>query len=998
MAVPPRAVRWPALVTVALVVALSLVASTPGRARAQEGLLLYVPNQTTNNVSVFQTNADGTLSSVSTISVGNGPAQAVVRGDQAFAYVTNNTTGTVSVIDTRTQTVVQTISAGSGPRGLTLSPDGSRLYVANNGAGANSVTVYGVSTLNGQLTTLTTLTSGLTTPREVAVSPDGSRLYVVNQGANSVRVFDTATNTALTTINVGAQPTAIATNAAGTRAYVTNFNDKTVSVINTATNTVVATANTGNGPLKIVVSPDGSRFYVANSTDGTISQFNASDNSSIGAAISTNGATIGGLGITPDGSFLYAVNQQNDLVALFSVGSNGALSSLGTKGIGLGNSDPAGLGLCGNGSSASGLLGNGRTFVANTSSALRCAGSTASFTGGTLLVNGSNLRFTTPLSLGTDGGTIDTNGNDATVASAISGSGGLTKTGTGTLTLEGDNTYTGGTTVAAGTLSVNGSLTSAVTVNNDATLSGIGTITGAVLIQSGGTLAPGNSIGTLHVTGGFTFASGAKYTVEINAAGQADLIQITGTATLNGGTVNVQAAPGVYGRRTRATILTATDGISGTFDGVTSSLAFLTPSLVYDATSVTLVLSRNDVTYAAFGRTGNQRRVGEALDILTASAGGDLATVFDALTALDASDVPGALRALSGETHASALTLSLAANERYLAALRDRLAASRLPASNAQGASALPRAVAQDTPLPGVTSPAMMDASLTAPDPGALSRGPWWMAAYGNGGFLDSNHGVNGIDYATAGTAGGLDLRTGESTRAGVSVGYGHTWGNVQDSSDRIAFDTYQVGAYGRWEAGVVDVDGLLAYAYDDYGGSRAIQFGAIDRRADGDTAGHSFAAGVEVGRTLPAGRIFWRPAVGLTYRRLVFERFTETGGDGANLTIDQTGVDSLGASVDLRAGTSVTLGSGRTLVPEAHLRYTRELLDPTPTVRAQFAGTNGGSFSVHGLDVAVDRFEVGARVVGALARDVALAVEAAADLSPVRTGYSLSGQLTFAW
>ena len=46
--------------------------------------------------------------------------------------------------------------------------------------------------------------------------------------------------------------------------------------------------------------------------------------------------------------------------------------------------------------------------------------------------------------------TLDTNGNNVTLAGALCGSGGLTKAGPGTLILTGSNSYSGGTTLAAG--------------------------------------------------------------------------------------------------------------------------------------------------------------------------------------------------------------------------------------------------------------------------------------------------------------------------------------------------------------------------------------------------------------------------------------------------------------------------------------------------------------------------------------------------------------------
>lgn len=73
--------------------------------------------------------------------------------------------------------------------------------------------------------------------------------------------------------------------------------------------------------------------------------------------------------------------------------------------------------------------------------------------------------------LGSQGGTIDTQANEGTIASAITGGGagpgqGLTKEGTGTLTLTGANTYTGGTVVDNGALQLgDGGTTGSITGN-----------------------------------------------------------------------------------------------------------------------------------------------------------------------------------------------------------------------------------------------------------------------------------------------------------------------------------------------------------------------------------------------------------------------------------------------------------------------------------------------------------------------------------------------------
>ncbi len=215
------------------------------------------------------------------------------------------------------------------------------------------------------------------------------------------------------------------------------------------------------------------------------------------------------------------------------------------------------------------------------------AASTATFnigTGGAAgVVNAPGLSSNTGTNDAVNFNHTDTNyyfTNDGTsggTAVLIGGNLLVNHTGSGTSILSGTHTYTGATTINAGTLSVNGSIaTSTTTINTGGTLGGTGTV-GSVNV-SGGTFAPGNSIGTLNVTGDVDFTGGGSYDVEVDAAGNSDLINATGTATLTSGIVNVQPEAGTYLLSTDYTILTAAGGLGGTtFASVNSNLAFLTP-------------------------------------------------------------------------------------------------------------------------------------------------------------------------------------------------------------------------------------------------------------------------------------------------------------------------------------------------------------------------------------------------------------------------------------
>ncbi|QQE12597.1 autotransporter-associated beta strand repeat-containing protein [Planctomycetota bacterium] len=127
--------------------------------------------------------------------------------------------------------------------------------------------------------------------------------------------------------------------------------------------------------------------------------------------------------------------------------------------------------------------------------------------------------------------------NDLTLTNVISGTGALAKTGSGAFVLSGDSSaYTGPTTISGGTLAVNNALGGAVTVNGG-TLAGTGTLSDAVTVASGGTIAPGNSIGTLY-TGDLAVAGTVE--IEIDAAGNSDLIDVTGTVDISGATLDLQ--------------------------------------------------------------------------------------------------------------------------------------------------------------------------------------------------------------------------------------------------------------------------------------------------------------------------------------------------------------------------------------------------------------------------------------------------------------------------
>src|SRR5262245_28960567 len=191
--------------------------------------------------------------------------------------------------------------------------------------------------------------------------------------------------------------------------------------------------------------------------------------------------------------------------------------------------------------------------------------------------------------LGANTLTIGSNNQSTTFSGVIQDGGGVTKSGTGTLTLTGSNLYTGNTTVSGGVLEVSnrrGSGTGTGSVNVQAgTLAGKGIIPGAVTIGtgsgSGAVLAPSiasNQPAILTCNNTLIFKAESTYAYKLTTRNaRADQIRANGVTIESGAQFDFNAVANK--RLTSGTVFTAISNtsanpISGTFANLPDNSTF----------------------------------------------------------------------------------------------------------------------------------------------------------------------------------------------------------------------------------------------------------------------------------------------------------------------------------------------------------------------------------------------------------------------------------------
>jgi autotransporter-associated beta strand protein len=482
-----------------------------GQVFVQGGVLDIGSNALANNFQV----TGGTLRGNNAIQVSqvagstSGTVEAALAGTGAFS---KSGTGTLTFSGNNTYTGGTTITAGT----LTL---GSATAL---GTGAVTLT-GGTLNLNGQvINNNLTLGAGLiggsgtlagVVSGTAAFTKSGTTTLVLN-GLNTYSGGTTITAGVLT---VGTT-TALGSGAVTLTGGTLNLNGQTIG----NDLTLGAGVIDGSGTLTGVIS-GASAFSKSGSGTLTFTRNNTYSGGTTISAGTLNAASNGALGsgaVTISGGTLNLGTSSLANTITLSSGSLAGSQLNGDKLV-LQGGEVTGV-------VASGALSKTGSGTVTLSGANTYSGGTT-VSAGTLVVNNADALGAGSVTL--SGGSLDVKANtvakditltsDSTVAGAngtisgvISGSGLLTKVGSGSLTLSGNNTFAGGALVNAGTLQVNGEVLGNLVVSSGAKLAGSG-IVHDVTVAAGGSINAGgvDAVGTLRADS-LSLQGGAK--VELN--------------------------------------------------------------------------------------------------------------------------------------------------------------------------------------------------------------------------------------------------------------------------------------------------------------------------------------------------------------------------------------------------------------------------------------------------------------------------------------------------
>jgi len=240
-----------------------------------------------------------------------------------LAYVTNEGSNNVSVINRENNQVISVIEVGNSPKGIVANHNGSRVYVAN--FKSNNISV--IDTNSNRVLQNINLEFGAG-PEDIAISPDGKTLFTANYLTDTVSVIDAETFQIIDSVRVGNKPVSLATDPRRNFVYVANSISNNISVIDSFSRRVINTIQVESMPVDIAVDSSGREIYVANLNSNNLSVLSADT-----MKVTKKNVGLSAISLAPDRFTrkIYIGKKGKNVVSLFDVDLNIELCSIPVK-------------------------------------------------------------------------------------------------------------------------------------------------------------------------------------------------------------------------------------------------------------------------------------------------------------------------------------------------------------------------------------------------------------------------------------------------------------------------------------------------------------------------------------------------------------------------------------------------------------------------------------------------------------------------------------------
>jgi len=465
-------------------------------------------------------------------------------------------------------------------------------------------------------------------------------------------------------------------------------------------------------------------------------------------------------------------------------------------------------------------------------------------------------------------------------------------------------------TINGGVLSFNGVQTGGTTfVGQKGTLKGVGQLGDTTVA---GTIAPGNSIGTLTINGDYVQTETGVYQAEVAPGSRSDQLHVTGTATL-GGTLVALPEPGIYYLGEQFNFIRADGGVNGQFaitDFSTFS-PFMQFNLAYGATGARIEVTRGN-SLASSANTANQHAVATVVDTLAINQG-----LPKPLTTLFPQQVGAALDSLSGELHA-ATSIALVEGSRHV---RDAALSRRA----------------------GATSPGGDEAAATGV----------WVQAIGGSGTLDGNANTARTEANSNGLLMGVDRQFG-GWQVGLLAGTGRTDVKQQDGRRaKSKIDNTHFGAYASHNWGGFGLRGGLAWSEHDIDSTRELAFAGYSDTLSARYDGRTRQAFIEAGYRFGGREAGLEPYLQVARVEVDMKSINERGGAAAlQGDVDDSRTTLATAGVRFDKGLKASFQQDSWLHVRGGVGYRHASGDRNPMAKLGFA-SGGDTFAVSGAPIA---------------------------------------------